>query len=310
MELTIADGRRDFAGMDAVVFRFTRGLVPWRPLPADKNPGQAWVCFSWESPSSMVQEDRVAELPVHATWTYYRGSEITTPYGFYKPGKPVSSRRKPAHEWVKGKTRLIAWMSSNCKGTFWPRTDFVRELQRYVQVDAYGTCGDLKCQPAWSAKCNRDLLREYKFYLSLENSECEDYITEKLWNKPLLQGVVPVVYGPRREIYEELLPPNSFIYIGDYKNVKELADYLKVLNHRTELYAQYLQWQYRGSVEVLKPMHGSYDPSIFCNLIPVIRRVKRGEMKRRPVKESSFAHSCRSNETFDSNFGLDNWNPW
>jgi Glycosyltransferase family 10 (fucosyltransferase) C-term len=35
---------------------------------------------------------------------------------------------------------------------------------------------------------------QYKFSISFENGECNDYITEKLW-RPLVIGSVPIYYG-------------------------------------------------------------------------------------------------------------------
>lgn len=37
-------------------------------------------------------------------------------------------------------------------------------------------------------------LARYKFVLAVENAECEDYVTEKLW-KPLSIGSVPIYMG-------------------------------------------------------------------------------------------------------------------
>ncbi|XP_071801026.1 alpha-(1,3)-fucosyltransferase 7-like isoform X1 [Asterias amurensis] len=312
MELTIADDSNKFTGMDAVVFHFVKSLIPRPQPPVSMNPNQTWVYFSWESPRSNAGEAvGTARLPVQATWTYHRSSEIVTPYGLYRRGVPMATQTKTPEEWVKGKKRLVAWMASNCAGTFWPRTAFVKELQKYIPVDTYGACGTLKCKPSWSTKCTVDLMRQYKFYLSLENAECGDYITEKLWNKPLTQGVVPIVYGPPRKVYEDLAPPNSFIYIGDYKNMQELADHLKLLDSNPKLYAKYFEWQYQGSIEVPKKMHESYKPSLFCNLIPVIEKVRRGELKRVPVRNSAFAQACRKpDKTKVSAFGLGKWNPW
>jgi hypothetical protein len=53
--------------------------------------------------------------------------------------------------------------------------------------------------------------RQYKFYLSFENSICRDYITEKFY-QPLLNSMVPVVYGGAD--YEA--SPDSFIDVRNF----------------------------------------------------------------------------------------------
>jgi len=85
-------------------------------------------------------------------------------------------------------------------------------------------------------------LYRYKFYLSLENSKCKDYITEKFWVNALGSHTVPVVMGPPREQYELVAPPGSFIHVDDFASVKDLADYMKNVSEDEALYAQYLAW--------------------------------------------------------------------
>jgi hypothetical protein len=41
--------------------------------------------------------------------------------------------------------------------------------------------------------CFKLLGTQYKFYLALENSDCEDYNTEKVFRNSFSSGMVPVV---------------------------------------------------------------------------------------------------------------------
>lgn len=54
-------------------------------------------------------------------------------------------------------------------------------LSKYLSVDVYGECGDLDCPRLFQDACYKMLEREYKFYLSFENSLCRDYVTEKFF---------------------------------------------------------------------------------------------------------------------------------
>ncbi|XP_005105288.1 alpha-(1,3)-fucosyltransferase C [Aplysia californica] len=71
------------------------------------------------------------------------------------------------------------------------------------------------------------------FYLSFENSLCEEYVTEKFFNIFEEVDVIPVVRGGAR--YEKLLPPGSFINAKDFDSAEQLGKYLRVLaNDKTK----------------------------------------------------------------------------
>lgn len=234
-------------------------------------------------------------MKVDATWTYHRDSELHTGLGSYRYGSP-------SNQSTESKTKLIAWMASNCDGSNWPRTTYVRELKKYIQVDAYGICGNLSCPR--DTGCN---LNTYKFYLSFENSECEDYITEKCWRNALLNGVVPVVYGARKESYEKFAPPNSFIYAGDFDSPKSLAKYITKLDQQPDLYSQYFEWRKKGSLDFTY----KFSPHMLCSILPVIDQQQKGELKKKPLSSHPWFTSCRYGTFVRKRYPpLDTWKAW
>ena len=82
-----------------------------------------------------------------------------------------------------------------------------RQLALHLRVDVFGrAAGQPLC-----ASCLLRAVAGYRFYLSFENSEHRDYITEKFWRNALLAGAVPVVLGPPRAAYEAVAPPDAFL---------------------------------------------------------------------------------------------------
>ena len=73
----------------------------------------------------------------------------------------------------------IAWFASNCK-TGNNRLQYVRELQEFMNVDIFGSCGTERCPPD-DIMCDSMLQQGYKFYLAFEDSNCRDYITAKFF---------------------------------------------------------------------------------------------------------------------------------
>ncbi len=114
----------------------------------------------------------------------------------------------------------------------------VEQLKEYIPVDIYGACARLKC-PRSNKACDK-LIENYKFYLSFENSLCDDYISEKSV-KALNMLSVPIVYGAGN--YSAYLPKHSFIDIRDFSSPKNLASYLLKLSADDKLYSEYFNWR-------------------------------------------------------------------
>lgn len=126
-----------------------------------------------------------SSAPRQLNWsaTYRRTSTIVTPYEKFVPFRNFTGLPKaPAHNYAEGKSKMVAMFVSNCNSHN-GRLDYARELAKHITVDIYGRCGDHSCPRSDAKSCYRMLKKNYKFYLSFENSNCKDYITEKLfWN--------------------------------------------------------------------------------------------------------------------------------
>merc|ERR1711923_193722 len=89
--------------------------------------------------------------------------------------------------------------------------------------------------------CYHQIFKQSKFYLALENSNCQDYVSEKFWFC-FQKGVIPIVSGNNG--YEKVAPPHSYINIQDFGTVEELAEYILLLDRDTELHSRYFWWKY------------------------------------------------------------------
>ena len=191
------------------------------------------------------------------TVTHRLDSDISIPYGRFENvnDHPKLAISTPANVAI-GKSKLVAWVVSKCK-TPSRRELYVAELQKYIPVDIYGKCGNLTCDR--KGKCFSNIGKTYRFYLSFENSICEDYITEKLYGIMLIGGIVPVVMGGAN--YSKLLPPHSVINVMDFSTPRALAKYLLKLDGDDTLYNEYFQWRERFRV---KRDIGLWSKNIWC----------------------------------------------
>lgn len=111
----------------------------------------------------------------------------------------------------------------------------------------------MKCGGHLSGGVCFDLLNDdYKFYLAFENSNCKNYITEKLFVNALGRNILPIVMGAPPEDYEISAPYHSYIHVDDFASPKELAEYLKILDENDDLYNSYFKW--KGTGEFISPI--------------------------------------------------------
>lgn len=247
--------------------------IKWKRLPSTRLKNQYYVFYSWEPPTKTWFEAKPADGFFNLTISYRLDSDFFSPYGDFKKisrkyGEENFEQEQVA-KIVRNKTKMIAWFVSNCN-PFNQRHLYVKELQKYIQVDIFGFCGKNVCK-RHEVNCF-DLLYDYKFYLSFENSLCKGYVTEKVFER-LNFMIVPVVLN--KSMYEERFPTKSVISAADFTNVKQLADYLHYLNKNITAYMEYFEWR-KEFVVTTDWRHVCEDPNSkkcsFCSLCTFLHR--------------------------------------
>ncbi len=181
-----SDNRTDVQDYDAVVFH----LRSWtrHDLPKRRSSHQRYVGWIMESPAwqeYMLDHSTMANY-FNWTMTYRWDSDIVRPYGYIKPignvplhpSENQMERNLSEVNYADGKTKMVTWFVSNCNSKS-NRNEMVKELQKHINVDVYGDCGTMTCSRKIEGDCREMAAKNYKFYLSLENSLCQDYVTEK-----------------------------------------------------------------------------------------------------------------------------------
>lgn len=207
---------------------------------ADSLTDQVRILFMNEAPANFNSEYWEAfKNCFHFLSTYKLSSAAPHPHGRFQRLVEAKTETGQSDVEVQKKTSPIAWAVSNCK-TNSRREEYVKNLQNYISVDVYGRCGKLQCPKDNSTLCYKMFAQKYFFYLSFENSLCEDYITEKVF-QILKLDLVPLVMGGAN--YSAHLPPNSFINVLDFKSPENLASYLNIVMNNNTLYNSFFIWK-------------------------------------------------------------------
>ncbi|CAH1775855.1 unnamed protein product [Owenia fusiformis] len=215
--------------------------APPRQFPPSetRKASQIWILLHNDHPYFLSSRQWGTEcLDNYFNWTmtYRSTSDIHIPYG---NSFPKDSPTDNGIDYTIGKTKMVSAMVSGYQSQNF-RMEYIKELENYIQVDMFGRYG-IPCYGHYFQTC--PLLKLYKFYLAFENSNCEEYVTEKLWLNGYHNNVLPVVMGATKEFYTSIAPPYSYIHIEDFKTPQHLAHYLRYLNSNDTAYNEYFKWR-------------------------------------------------------------------
>jgi len=162
--------------------------------------------------------------------------KLTTP----QLDKLIAETHSNAINVAAGKSKTAVWFVSACTSMS-NRNEYINRLKLFINVDVFGDCGTMKCPRSDTDSCRKMAENDYKFYLSLENSLCVDYVTEKFFG-PMNFNIIPIVFDLHGH-HEKLAPPHSYINAARFPSVRHLADYLNLLDKNDTLYNEYFWWK-------------------------------------------------------------------
>ncbi|KAF9167251.1 Alpha-(1,3)-fucosyltransferase 11 [Actinomortierella ambigua] len=227
------------------------------PLDADTRK-KAWILQTAEAPMAFQRDPRWTKMFTHL-WSYQFTADFVQTYFIAGRGPHsylLSSIMKEPAFTIDGKNQKrreglapVAWIASNCRAHN-NRHYYVKQLLKYIDVDIYGKC--LKNKEWPKNEHGKDLsasevVAPYKFYLAIENSNCDDYVTEKL-ERPLRLGVVPIVDGPKD--YSPFIPTSDSVIREDaFASPEHLAKYLHKLDNDDTAYMRHLSFKYPNGTD-------------------------------------------------------------
>ena len=137
----------------------------------------------------------------------------------------------------KNNKKFCAAVISNNISTGFFRIKFYKELNKYKKIDmggkAFNNVGGRVIDKI-------KFLSSYKFSFSLENSEGDGYISEKIIDS-FLAGTIPIYYG--NYMVDEYINPKTFILIRSERDIKSKIEYIKKIDNDDKLYHSILNQQ-------------------------------------------------------------------
>ena len=136
---------------------------------------------------------------------------------------------------ISVKTNFCAALISNNIVTDGFRIKFINELNNYKKVDMGGRYNN---NIGRSISNKIEFLKSYKFSISMENTEGNGYLSEKIVES-FLAGTIPIYYGDY--MIDEYINPKTYILIRGEKDIFAKINYIKKIDNDDNLYKNLLK---------------------------------------------------------------------
>ncbi|XP_053390912.1 glycoprotein 3-alpha-L-fucosyltransferase A-like, partial [Mercenaria mercenaria] len=278
---------------DAIIFQ--GGYHFPRRLKFKRRNGQVWIFYEHEPPYR-YRKQHYSWIPKNAfnwTMTYDRSiSDIHLPYG------EITNKSREAYisedELIRSKKRTALMIMSHCN-TPANRLKYVTKLRKFIDVDILGACGTKwTCGIRFKHDDCFKIINQYKFFLAFENSFCNNYFSEKVFDN-FDYDTVMVTRGGKKGQINQILPVGTFLSTDDFKNAKELGLYLKSIKNETYLNIIRRKQQFTS--------FRSYESVFQKAMCEICERMNNADMYKKTIEDIdkwAFSSSpCRTPDGFE-----------
>lgn len=241
--------------------------VPTQPKPPTKTSSNQIIGALGIEPYYNISQSRSLS---DFTISYSYKNDIIYPYleaFFYHD---IMTAKPPTEEqFQKMKTAVV--IISNCG--VGERQEFVKNLMKLIPIDSKGSClnNSPKISGHWTIISNV-LRNQYKFYISIEKTNEEGYISEKFQNGFLVNSI-PVYYGTNQS--DQYVSPDSYIHVTSLSDPQSVAaqingiannytKWVNVFNNRKKSF--YRSKEVINWIEYVKHASGRRDRGNLCRI--------------------------------------------
>ncbi|KAL3789308.1 hypothetical protein ACHAW5_010210 [Stephanodiscus triporus] len=167
---------------------------------------------------------------------------------------------RPIEDEVKPESAMASAFISNCGARSFRLRAIEALRANNVTIEQYGTCDRTREPPDGNDKLAT--IATHTFTLSFENSEEEDYVTEKFF-QAFEAGTIPVHLGaPNVDDFAPL--PDTYLHLRSLEDVPDVAARMHEIANSAALRRHYLRFKTEGLSDKFLALTDMTTPHTFC----------------------------------------------
>ena len=241
-------------------------------------PNQRWILYNRES-AAWTKGEELEPAGNYFNWTmgYRRDNSIYIPTAVVNRGQ-YQDGFDPSKNYLDGKPGHVVVLMSMCNwGGYIPRSKYIDFLKKSgLRIDIIGNCGK-KCG---SLENCAKIMKTYKFVLAIENSLCDDYVSEKAYLNGFRTGVIPIVVSKANVSDPTIFPPGSFVNALQFSTTAALVEHVNKVGTDPNLYNSYFKWRANWTFTLFSENEGhtQFPDDYFCPLCEKLHTDEKSEI--------------------------------